>query len=275
MKYDLHCHSNFSDGDLSPDAVIALAEQQGITHLALTDHDTMEGLAEAKQAADLNSITLVNGIEFSCSWEGQLLHVLGLDIDPNNLDLQKLTMQNQQRRLDRAEQMHVDFEKHDMDLRKLVTAQLTDRGVPTRPHFAQALIESGYAKNKNQAFKRYLVPGKPGYIPMQWPELDQIANAIASSNGVAVLAHPLRYKFTRTRLIKLIEAMLEVGIRGIEVSTPVTDSAQQSMLERLALQYNLLASIGSDFHSLEQSWARLGSATDLPSSLVPVWTEFH
>lgn len=275
MKYDLHCHSNYSDGELNPEAVVTLAVQHDITHLALTDHDTIEGLIEAKLAAEQNNITLINGIEFSCSWEGQLLHVLGLNIDPENIDLKVLTAQNQQRRLDRAEQMHQDFEKHGIDLRKLVVAQLTERGVPTRPHFAQALIESGYAKNKNQAFKRYLVRGKPGYIPMQWPQLGEIANAIASSGGVAVLAHPLRYKLTRTRLIKLIKAMLEVGIRGIEVCTPVTDAEQQSMLERLALQYDLLASIGSDFHSLEQSWARLGSAVELPESLTPVWTEFH
>lgn len=275
MKFDLHCHSYYSDGDLCPADVVALAEEQGVTHLALTDHDTLAGLADAQLAAQKSNLELINGVEFSCSWEGQLLHVLGLNIDPSNDILIKAIEDNKQRRLDRAEQMFVDFEKHDIDLRDQVTALLADRSVPTRPHFAQALIDSGYAKNKNQAFKRYLVRGKPGYIPMQWPELDEIANAIDAADGVAVLAHPTRYKFTRTRLVKLIEAMLDVGIRGIEVSTPVTDAPQQDMLARLALQYNLLASIGSDFHSLGQSWARLGGATELPDSLTPVWTEFN
>ncbi|MCL4165091.1 UNVERIFIED_CONTAM: hypothetical protein GTU68_020683, partial [Idotea baltica] len=173
MIYDLHCHSYYSDGDLSPNEVIALAEEQGVTHLALTDHDTLAGLEEAKLAAQQSEISLISGVEFSCSWEGQLLHVLGLNIDTGNLALQALTQQNQRRRLDRAEQMHRDFEKHNIHLRDRVDALLNERSVPTRPHFAQALIDSGYAKNKKQAFKRYLVRGKPGYIPMQWPNLEE------------------------------------------------------------------------------------------------------
>ena len=200
---------------------------------------------------------------------------MGLNIDPENKALAEIVAQNKQRRLDRAEQMFVDFEKHEIDLREPVNKLLAGRGNPTRPHFAQALIELGLAKNKNQAFKRYLVRGKPGYIPMQWSELNEIAQAINEAGGIAVLAHPMRYKFTRTKLIKLINAMIDVGVRGIEISTPITDADQQNMLTKLALQYDLLASIGSDFHSPDQAWARLGSATELPTSLTPVWTEFN
>ncbi len=275
MKFDLHCHSYFSDGDLSPAALVSLAQEREITHLALTDHDTVAGLEAAQITAQQYDLTLINGIELSCTWENQLLHVLGLNIDPENKALAEIVAQNKQRRLDRAEQMFVDFEKHEIDLREPVNKLLAGRGNPTRPHFAQALIELGLAKNKNQAFKRYLVRGKPGYIPMQWSELNEIAQAINEAGGIAVLAHPMRYKFTRTKLIKLINAMIDVGVRGIEISTPITDADQQNMLTKLALQYDLLASIGSDFHSPDQAWARLGSATELPTSLTPVWTEFN
>lgn len=275
MKFDLHCHSYYSDGELSPAAVVELAASQAITHLALTDHDTVAGLSDAQRAADQTKIQLINGVELSCTWENQLLHVLGLNIEPQNDVLQTLISQNTQRRFNRAEQMFDDFERHDIDLRDQVTEMLEERGVPTRPHFAQALIDSGYAKNKNQAFKRYLVRGKPGYIPMEWPDLTDVAHGINSAGGVAVLAHPMRYKFTRTRLIRLIEAMRQAGIRGIEVSTPNTDKQQISMLSRLAEDYDLLASIGSDFHNPQQAWARLGAAVELPKELTPVWSEFN
>lgn len=275
MKFDLHCHSYFSDGELSPAAVIGLAIENDISHLALTDHDTCAGLIEAQDAADGTSLNLIKGLELSCSWENQLLHVLGLDIDTENAALEKLITQNKERRLDRAEQMFVDFEKHNIDLREQVATLLEGRAVPTRPHFAQALIDAGYAKNKNQAFKRYLVRGKPGYIPMDWPELDEVANAINLADGIAVLAHPMRYKFTRTRLVRLIKDMQVAGVHGMEVCTPTNDASQITMLSNLAMQYDLLASMGSDFHATNQPWARLGSAQELPAGLTPVWTEFH
>jgi len=275
MKYDLHCHSHYSDGDLSPSAVIELAVEREVTHLALTDHDTLAGLPEAKKAANQHNIQLINGVELSCTWHGQLLHVLGLNVDPDNESLQQATKNNIQRRIDRAEKMFIDFEQHEIDLRDSVKKILQQHAVPTRPHFAQALIDQGYAKNKNQAFKRYLVKGKPGYIPMEWPDLEQTAEAINAASGIAVLAHPMRYKFTRTRLIKLIEDMMAVGVKGIEVSTPTTDASQMSMLSRLAMQYELFASVGSDFHSPNQPWAKLGIVTDLPRELTPVWTNFN
>ncbi len=275
MKFDLHCHSYYSDGELSPTSVIELAVEQDISHLALTDHDTLVGLAEAQTAADDNNLSLIKGVELSCNWQGHLLHVLGLNIDPQNETLKLVIAQNIERRLVRAEKMFVDFERHDIELRDQVAKMLEGKGVPTRPHFAQALIDSGYAKNKNQAFKRFLVRGKPGYIPMQWPDLSEIANAITQDGGIAVLAHPMRYKFTRTRLIRLIEDMQAAGVRGMEVCTPTMDAGQISMLSRLAMEYNLLASMGSDFHAPSQPWARLGTAPKLPEGITPVWTEFY
>ena len=136
-------------------------------------------------------------------------------------------------------------------------------------------MRSGYAKDKKQAFKRYLVRGKPGYIPMLWPSIDKIGHWITSAGGIAVLAHPNRYKFTRTKLSRLISEMIPVGIKGIEVSTCTTDKQQSKMLGDLATQFGLLSSVGSDFHSLDQPWARLGTAKELSSELTPVWAHFN
>lgn len=274
MNYDLHSHSHFSDGSLSPTELIERAQLAGISHIALTDHDTLTGLDEAQNATVGADICLIKGVELSCSWDHQLLHIVGLNVDPANSELQSGISQNSKRRLDRAELMHQDFAKHDIDLRELVDNQLADGAVPTRPHFAQALVESGYAKNKNQAFKRYLVRGKPGFVPMQWPDLEQVGQWINRSGGTAVLAHPMRYKFTRTKLIRLINSMMPAGIKAIEVSTPTTDQQQQRMLSDLCRQHSLLASIGSDFHSPDQPWARLGSAAPLEEDLTPVWSQF-
>lgn len=274
MKYDLHSHSHFSDGALNPQQLFAEAKRQAVTHLALTDHDTVGGLVQAQAAADEFDVTLINGIELSCTWEKQLIHVVGLNIDPKNKLLQEGVQANKTRRLTRAESMHEDFEQHGIDLREALKRVVINRAVPTRPHFAKALIEQGYAKDLKQAFKRYLVKGKPGYIPMEWPSLTEVSAWIRAAGGVAVLAHPMRYKLTRTKLIRLITEMRDVGILGIEVSTSVTDAQQRAMLADIADQFGLLASIGSDFHSLEGHWARLGSAEPLPSHLTPVWEQW-
>jgi predicted metal-dependent phosphoesterase TrpH len=274
MKVDLHCHSHFSDGTLSPRDLVALAHKAGITDLALTDHDTLDGLPEARLAANEVGLNLINGIELSCTWDKQLIHIVGLNVDPNNSVLKAGVVQNKQRRVDRAEAMFEDFEQHDIFLREAVTELIRDRGVPTRPHFAQALVDQGYAKDKKQAFKRYLVRGKPGYIPMLWPDVEQIGSWITAAGGIGVLAHPNRYKFTRTKLSRLLSDMLQAGIQGMEVSTSTTDKQQSAILADLATQFGLYASVGSDFHSTDQPWARLGGAVDLSKELNPVWSGF-
>lgn len=274
IKYDLHSHSHFSDGTLSPTSLVELAKQSEVTHLALTDHDTIEGLSEAQKAANEFGVELINGIELSCTWEKQLLHIVGLNIDPNNKTLLKGIKKNQQRRVDRAEAMFEDFEQHDIFLRDAVKKQVKNRGVATRPHFAQALVDGGYAKDKKQAFKRYLVRGKPGYIPMIWPGLEEVGKWITAAGGIGVLAHPNRYKLSRMKLSRLISEMIPHGINAMEVSTSTTDKQQSKMLGDLCTQFGLLSSIGSDFHSMDQPWARLGRTADLNKELKPVWQAF-
>ena len=272
MKFDLHCHSHFSDGELSPGELVALAKEAGISHLALTDHDTLNGLPEAQLAAEKHSINLITGVELSSSWNAQLLHIVGLGVDKDNTALLQGVRENTARRFTRAQAMLEDLLTHGIDLKQELDGLLYN-AAPTRPHFAQALINLGYAKNKQQAFKRFLVPGKPGYVAMQWPELEEIGGWIQGAGGVAVLAHPMRYKFTRTKLVRLIQDMKQAGISAIEVSTATTDPAQAEMLAELARQHELLASIGSDFHASDQPWARLGGAASLPENTTPVWSE--
>ena len=273
-KYDLHCHSNNSDGDLSPTELLALAAEREITHLALTDHDTLAGQSEAHQAAVGAGIQFITGLELSATWRGQLLHIVGLNVDIENTTLQAGVEANQQRRFERAERMIADFERHGIQLRAEVESLLND-AVPTRPHFAQALINMGYAKNKNQAFKRFLVRGKPGYIPLQWPSIEEVGDWVNSAKGTAVLAHPMRYNFTRTKLGTLIGEMKEAGIHAMEVSTPINDDGQITMLAKLAIEHQLFASMGSDFHSPDQPWARLGAAKPIPEGVTPVWHSFN
>jgi len=274
MKYDLHSHSYYSDGSLSPTELVNQAEEAGISHLALTDHDSVSGLQEAQSAAQISELQLIDGVELSCNWQHQLLHVVGLNVDSDNSTLLAGIEQNRQRRFDRAEAMFEDFEKHDIFIRDQVQALIHHDAVPTRPHFAEALVEQGYAKNKKQAFKRYLVHGKPGFVPMQWPTLDEVGEWVTAAGGIAVLAHPTRYKFTRSKLVRLIDDMLAAQIHGIEITTAITTSSQASMLSQLALEHDLLASTGSDFHSNDQHWAKLGNIEPLSPDLTPVWSRF-
>lgn len=274
MKYDLHSHSYYSDGSLSPTDLVNQAQEAGISHLALTDHDTISGLQEARAAAQSTELVLINGVELSCNWQHQLLHVVGLNIDPDNATLLAGIKQNRQRRFDRAEAMFADFEKHDIHIRDQVQALIHHDAVPTRPHFADALVEQGYAKNKKQAFKRFLVRGKPGFIPMQWPTIEEIGEWITAADGIAVLAHPTRYNFTRSKLVRLIVDMQAAQISAMEVTTAITNPSQASMLSQLALEHDLLASTGSDFHSNDQQWAKLGRTDPLSPELTPVWSQF-
>ncbi len=274
-NYDLHTHSHFSDGALSPTELLMRAQERGISHLALTDHDSVSGLEEAYQASQVHRVNLIPGIEFSCHWNFQLVHLVGLSIDPDNSQLQAGVEENKARRWQRADAIHADLKKRGYDVQDKVEALLVKDSVPTRPHFAQALVESGYAKNKKQAFKRFLVPGKPGYIAMQWPSLAEAAGWIQTAGGVAVLAHPMRYRLTRTKLIRLIKDMLDVGVNALEVATPITEPQQMIMLAQLCKEHNLFASRGSDFHSDDQPWAKLGGAPLLPEAVQPVWDQFN
>ncbi|WP_297792315.1 PHP domain-containing protein [uncultured Marinobacter sp.] len=272
---DLHCHSTASDGALAPAEVVCRAVEKGVTHLALTDHDTIEGLPEAQVAADTSGITLISGTELSCLWKTQTIHVVGLDFDRNNGAFVEALARQHENRWARARM--IDERLHKVGVPDLL-GKATDKAggdVPGRPHFARVLVEEGKVKDSAQAFKRYLGAGKPGDVKAFWPELSEVVRWITDAGGVAVLAHPRKYRMTATKLRNLVHDFIRAGGRSIEVSTSGQSSGDLGFLAELCRRQELLASQGSDFHFPGAPWCELGNIMKMPDGLEPVWHHFR
>ncbi|HEA50983.1 hypothetical protein LCGC14_0640170 [marine sediment metagenome] len=272
---DLHCHSTASDGALTPTELVNRAAEKKVTHLALTDHDTINGLEEARSAAKANDIVLIPGIELSCVWRSNTIHIVGLDFDIDNQDFQEALAQQNRNRWARASMIAERLSKLDIpDLLKRATAE-SGGDVPGRPHFARVLVEAGIVKNAAQAFKRYLGSGKAGDVKAYWPELPEIVRWINSAGGIAVLAHPRKYKLTATKLRDLTADFRRAGGQAIEVSTSGQSSGDLGFLTELCMREKLLASQGSDFHFPGAPWCELGRIMKMPDGLEPVWHKFR
>ncbi|MDX1633399.1 MAG: PHP domain-containing protein [Marinobacter sp.] len=272
---DLHCHSRASDGALTPTELVARASERGVTHLALTDHDTLDGLAEARSAAEEAGIELINGIELSCQWKSQTIHVVGLDFDARAPGFVAAVAEQTANRWRRAAMIAERLERLKVpDLLDRARA-LADGDVPGRPHFAKALIEAGVVKDTNQAFKRYLGTGKPGDVKAYWPALETVVQWILDAGGVAVLAHPRKYKLTATKLRALVGDFQRAGGQSLEVITSGQSSGDLGFLAELCRREGLWASQGSDFHFPGAPWCELGRIPALPEGLVPVWQHFR
>ncbi|MCM0611619.1 PHP domain-containing protein [Marinobacter sediminum] len=272
---DLHCHSTASDGALSPSALVARAAERGVTHLALTDHDTTAGQAEASAAAREHGIVLIPGIELSCLWKSRTIHIVGLDFDGQ--DERFLTALNQQNdnRWARARMIADRLDRLNVpDLLQRAT-EASGGDVPGRPHFANVLVQAGVVRNPAQAFKRHLGNGKPGDVKAYWPELPEVVRWINEAGGIAVLAHPRKYQLTATKLRELTADFRRAGGRGIEVSTSGQSSGDLGFLAELCHREKLLASQGSDFHFPGPPWCELGRIMKMPDGLEPVWHHFR
>ncbi|GAA5316790.1 MAG: PHP domain-containing protein [Candidatus Pelagadaptatus aseana] len=269
--YDLHSHSNFSDGILRPQDLVSRAKEQGVTTLALTDHDTTAGLSEAKKMAGELQIELIEGIELSSLWRGIGIHIVGLKVDSQHPVMQQAVQQQLESREQRARQIAVKLEKCGFHDTYAGAAQFAGDGIIGRPHFARHLVAAGHVKNEAEAFKSYLGAGKVGDVKQLWPDIATAVGWIRASGGVAVLAHPDKYNMTRTKLRALLDLFVESGGQAIEV----VSGKQQSQVTRdmavLAERYGLWASCGSDFHVPNQPWQELGSFTPLPEKCDPVW----
>lgn len=275
MCIDLHCHSTASDGALTPSALVERAVGQGVTHLALTDHDTIAGLDEAADAARKLGICLIPGIELSCLWKSRTIHVVGLDFDPAAPGFQSALERQNDSRWARARMI---AERLDRLAVPQLLEQATDKAggdVPGRPHFASVLVEQGVVRNTAQAFKRYLGTGKVGDVKAYWPELPEVVDWINEAGGIAVLAHPRKYQLTATRLRELTRDFRRAGGRGIEVSTSGQSSGDLGFVAELCRKEELLASQGSDFHFPGAPWCELGRIAKLPDGLAPVWQCFR
>jgi len=270
--YDLHCHSTASDGALTPTELVQRAHGQGVTALALTDHDTTAGLPEAQICAAANGIRLIPGIELSSSWQGKCLHVVGLGINPSYPPLAEASHNLQTTRLQRAEKIARKLEQKRIPGAFEAVIKAAGDGMITRTHFADFLLSQHHVSTQQEAFDRYLAKGKPAYVATEWAELEQAIRWITESGGVAVLAHPSRYKLTANWMKRLLTAFKEAGGQGIEVVTGRNNSDEIRLMTTYAKRFELAGSMGSDFHTPANQWVELGRMAPFPETLTPVWT---
>ena len=270
--YDLHCHSNFSDGILSPEELVSRAKSKEVAVLALTDHDTMAGYHRASVQAKHENIDLIPGIEFSSQWNGRGIHIVGLNIDPLCEPILKAVESQERARRVRAEKIADKLEAMGVDGALQGARDYAGEGVIGRPHFARHLVEHGYVANMNQAFKKYLGAGKPGDIKQEWPEIEEVVAWINAGGGISVLAHPAKYSMTRTKLCCLVEHFKTCGGQAIEIISGSQTDAETRDLAKIAAKYELLGSCGSDFHTPNCQWQELGVFGTMPAQIPPVWT---
>ncbi len=272
MIFDLHSHTTLSDGALVPAALISRAKEKGVDVLAITDHDTLD--AYKQLPLDTDEIKLVPGIELSTQWQTTGIHVLGLNIDLDSDAIKAATQFQTGARLERACQIGEKLKKHGIEDAFTGAQKLSSGGYIGRPHFAQHIINIGKANSMRAAFRKYLGAGKAGDVKKHWADLPQIIQWIRDANGIAVLAHPLKYKLTGTKLKRLLDGFIEAGGQGMEVVSGRQLPQQTRDMAQLCEQKNLLASCGSDFHLPGKSWAELGQFAALPDNVVPVWDCF-
>jgi len=268
---DLHTHSRASDGAFSPAALIQKAWDAGIKTLALTDHDTVAGLDEAQTAAGKIGMTLINGIELSARWGNKPIHIVGLNVNAQNTVLIDAVQHLRQLREERALRISDKLAKVGVANAYDNAKRFAANGTVTRQHFARYLIETGNAKDQTDVFKRFLVRNKPGYVSVDWPNLEATLACIKDAGGVSVIAHPLRYKVTATKLRQLMADFKALGGEAIEVVTGSSNPEEIKLATTYAERHDLAASIGSDFHNEETSWCQLGKMVPLPKTLTPVW----
>lgn len=267
-KIDLHSHSNASDGVLSPTALISRAKEQGVEVLALTDHDTVDGIAEAKTAAQQQQITLISGVEISTVWQGKTIHIVGLDFDETDPAMTELLQRQAQLRYARAVEIGERFKKFGLE-NAFAEAQALTSGEVTRAHYARYLVNIGMVSNEGQAFKRYLSQGKPCYVKANWCDIPTAIEVIHQAGGIAVVAHPIRYQMTNNKIRTLIEDFQQWGGDAVEIAGGV-DHNQQKMLIQWLDKLSLSASVGSDFH-YPCGWIELGKNLTIPENVKTVW----
>lgn len=277
MKVDFHCHTTASDGSLKPQALIDLAIQHEVDCLAITDHDTTKGFEEIKGYADQTKLNLISGAEISCLWRDQTIHIVGLNFNVKDVQLQQGLRTIRDLRRDRAcamlQRLSAKPNAHLQALPQKLQ-ELVGDGIVGRGHFAQAMIELGLVNKPQQAFDRFLKKGRIGYVKAQWPALEEVVHWIQSAGGVSVIAHPKNYKLSGNKLNALISDFKEAGGQAIEVVNRPRPCADSIGMAQRAKRFDLYASLGSDFHRPEHSWRGLGWLAPLPENCRPVWQLF-
>jgi predicted metal-dependent phosphoesterase TrpH len=272
---DLHCHSTASDGLLAPAELVRRASANGVEVLALTDHDELCGLAEARTQAAALGLRFIDGVEVSVSWGGITIHVVGLNVDPQNERLQRGLLAIRQGRTERAKKMAQDLARVGIPgSLEGAYAYVENPNLIGRTHFARYLAEKRYVSDVKSAFHHYLVSGKPGYVPHQWATLEEGLACIRAGGGIAVVAHPGRYKLARAEMRRFLGEFRDGGGAGIEVITSSHTNEQFLEYAILAREFGFLASRGSDFHGPGESRVDLGKLPNLAADLKPVWHDW-
>ncbi|MCW9031936.1 MAG: PHP domain-containing protein [Gammaproteobacteria bacterium] len=271
LRCDLHSHSTVSDGTLTPTELVVRAHDNGVEMFALTDHDATEGLHEAAQAAEKVGLPFVPGIELSVTWSHQTIHIVGLGINRDDVALNQGLKGLREFREERGAKIAHKLEKAGF-VDALEGAKKYSNGeILSRTHFAQYIVEQGKAKDVRQVFKRYLVNGKPGYVAGQWASLEEALAWIHGAGGIAVIAHPARYKISATRLRQLISEFKELGGLGFEAISGSHSPDEEQRMTQLANQFELFISKGSDFHSPDSIYRELGAMQDIQAGSIPLW----
>jgi len=271
LIYDLHTHTTASDGELSPKALVIKAKANGVDVLAITDHDTTEGIAEAEIEACKQNIRLLPGIELSVSWMDKNFHIVGLGIDPDNEKLKASLTETEKLRQQRAIEIGKKLEKIGVIKAYYEARELAGVSTLTRSHFARVLINQGFADNSREVFKKYLVQNKPGFVKTNWVEMASGIKLIKDAGGKAILAHPMRYNITASWLSRFLAAFKQAGGIGIEVVTGSSNVDEITTTAAYARRFELSGSAGSDYHGFDNTWVKLGQLAAMPESVTPVW----
>ena len=272
LNADLHCHSVVSDGTLTPEELAARAAANGVELWALTDHDEISGQRGAAAAAHANGMKYLTGTEISVTFAGETVHIVGLGFDPDDPAMQQGLADTRGGREARARDMAAQLAK--VGIKDAYEGALGFVGNPeliSRTHFARFLVESGVCKETSEVFRKYLTEGKPGYVAHRWASLKDAVQWITSAGGMAVIAHPARYRFTANEEYALFTEFKAHGGRAVEVVTGSHTVAEYVRYADTAREFGLAASRGSDFHSPGESRTDLGQLPFLPGELTPVW----
>ena len=272
LNADLHCHSRVSDGTLEPEALAARAHANGVELWALTDHDEVGGQQRALEAAQSVGLPYLTGVEVSVTFAGRVVHIVGLGFDHHDPALIAGLRATRGGREQRAREMAAGLAQ--VGLKDTFEGALKFVGNPeliSRSHFARHLIDIGHCHDFNEVFRRYLTEGKPGFVEHRWASLGDAVRWITQAGGTAVVAHPGRYPFTPTEEYALLTEFIAHGGRGVEVVTGSHSAADALKYTDTALEFGLLASRGSDFHSPEESRTDLGRLEPLSGRLTPIW----
>lgn len=272
MIRDLHSHSTASDGVLTPTELVQRAVEKNIGMLALTDHDTVAGIAEAKSAAQGQPIELISGVEISILWEGKSIHLAALNIDEQHPAIVELLNRQAELRAARAIQIGEKLAKAGIP-NAYEGAKKLASGEVTRAHYGRFLVAEGYVRDDEHAFKRYLGLGKSAYVKPVWCTMQEAIDVTHQAGGVICVAHPLRYKLTARWIRRLIADFKQAGGDGIEVAGCAQSPDQRQLLARWAKEFELYASAGSDFH-FPAGWIELGKSLELPAECKPIWDKF-